>query len=288
MSRKQLPGKRWKGGADGWEKDMNNYIENLKESHARLTDPNNPTERPAMRDRALAGNRFDLGVFEAWRKNEAAARELFAEAAERADALLKRWLPVVPEDHYTTYVDAAQFGAMAASLSGQPQLAHQLFAQAELLATGLRSSDAAPPASYLEALDFANVQRPYIRAYCLLRLGRLSGFHSFIYSVPLEQAREATPLWLSTDLPHLLDTANLCFELWRSQRRGLDSLKQKKLEPLLRALSASLSPNAGQPEHLAARQALLSYQEAITDLHFFLEMYPRVLDLRSAYPHLFA
>jgi hypothetical protein len=286
--RKRMPGKRWKDGVSGWESDAACSTERLRKSLRELLDPNYTVSNPILYEGAVIEVRFNLALFEWWQGNESVARKLFAEAATATAKHLDRWLPTRTESQYTNYAQSTQLGAMAASLSGQPQLAHQLFAQAELLATGLLSSDASPPASYLEALDCANVQRPYIRAYCLLRLGRLSGFHSFLYSVPLAQARKATPLWQSTDIPHLLDTANLCFELWRSQRCGLDSLKKKKFEPLLRALAACLAPNAGEPERLAARMALQSYQEGITDLHFFLEMYPRVLDLRAAYPHIFS
>jgi hypothetical protein len=36
-----------------------------------------------------------------------------------------------------------------------------------------------------------------------------------------------------------------------------------------------------------ARKALRAYQDAIHDLYYFAELYPRVLDLQVAYPHIF-
>jgi hypothetical protein len=287
MSKKRMPGKRWKGGVTGWEKDMVHGVDRLKKSLAELLDPEYRVAKPAIYDQALAEVRFNLAVLEWWSGNEMTARKLFAEAASDTAMLLERWLPQRTPDHYTSYVAPAQLGAMAASISGQPQLAHKLFAQTELLATGLLSSDDAAPLDHLDALDYANTVRPFVRAYCLIRLGKLSGFHSFIYTVPLERARKATPVWMRTDIHQALDTANLCYELWRSARGGEDYLKKKKFEFLLRALVACLSPGAGEQERLAARQALQAYQDSIHDLYYFFGIYPRVLDLRAAYPSIF-
>jgi hypothetical protein len=283
-----MPGKRWKDGAEGWERDMAMSVGRLRES-LTTTKPPSPTDKEVnliSRDIGFAETRYHLGLFEWWAGQEAMARELLAVAATTIEALLERWLPTRPLDHYTSYALEAHMGAMAASIVGLQPLARKLFAQAELLATGLLTEDTTPPLSYLDALDHASVIRPYTRLYSLIRLGRLSGFHAFIYTVPLEQARKATPVWKRTTVLEALDTADLCHELWRRERR-MDYTKQKKLSALLRALVACLSPGAGEPERLAARKALQAYQDSIHDLFHFQEIYPRVLDLRAAWPHLF-
>jgi hypothetical protein len=277
-------GKRWKGGVEGFERDMARGLESSRRSLAELLEPGVEIVNPILYEGALSSSRFILGLKEWWFGNEATARELFSEAAKAAEAFLARRRS--RSSPGADSAELAQHGAIAASLSGQPELARELFAQAELLATACVTNDATPPDSYLEALDHPSAIRPYIRAYCLIRLGRLSGVNAFIYTVQLEQAREATPIWKSADIHELLDTAHLCHEMWRAERRE-DYVKEKKLAPLLRALVACLSPGAGEPERLAARKALQAYQDAIHDLYYFNEIYPRVLDLRAAYPHIF-
>jgi hypothetical protein len=282
-----MPGKRWKGGVKGWEVEMADCIQHLRESLVRAPSPTAKRADLILRDGAFVSTRLHLGLFEWWLGNETVARELFAEAATGTEALLARWLPQCEEDYYTAYVDPAQMGAMAASLAGNQSLAQKLFAQTELLATALLSSDETAPGNYYRALDYMSGSKPYIRAWCLIRLGRFSGFHGYRYTVPLAQARKAAPVWQRMDIHQLLDTANFCYELWRPKRGGEDYLKQKKFEPLLRALVACLSPGAGEPERLAARKALQSYQDSIHDMYYFYEIYPRVLDMRAAWPHLF-
>ena len=283
-----MPGKRWKDGVAGWEKDMALIYSRLQEG---LNDPPIVSGKEIniiLSDMSYSSNRFHLALFEWWLGNEAAARELFSMAATHTEKVLQRWLPTRPPSHYSSYAEFAQHGAMAASIVGMQPLAHKLFAQAELLATGLLSDDSTPPDNYLNAVDHIGNVRPYTRIYNLLRLGRLSGFHAFIYTVPLEQARRAAPVWKLTDVHEALEAANFCWELWRRERRGLDWLKQKKFEPLLRALIACLSPGAGEAEHATARRALQAYQDSIHDLHYFKIIYPFVLDLRAAWPHIFA
>ena len=282
-----MPGNRWKGGADGWETDIALCVSRLRQSLDRLPISTGKQLDQIYRDVSFASCRFQLGAYEWWQGNEGLARELWAASAAATEALLERWLPTESEEFYTYYAEPAQRGAMAASMAGQSELARKLFSRAELLATGLLAEDSTAPVNPLDALDHPNAQRPYIRVYCLLRLGRLSGFNGYVYTVPLEKARNATPVWRSLGIPQALDTAHFCFELWRHKRSGLDSLKKKRFEPLLRALAACLSPGAGDPERLAARKALQAYHDAIHDLHLFFEMYPRVVDLQVAYPHLF-
>ena len=269
---------------EGWEKEMTNYMGVLGRSYLEMK--NTKAKDPNIDARALATNRFHLGLFEWWQGKEDTARELFAEAAATTLSLVERLLPDLPLDHATSYAEPAELGAMAAALAGQEQVAKKLFAHAELFATGLVTNDESTPESALDALDKPNAILPYIRSYSLIRLGRLSGFKAFIHTVPLADAREATPVWTRTDIHHALDTANVCFELWRSRRGGLDPLKKKKFEPLLRALVACLAPSAREPERLAARKALHAYQNAIRDLANFMNIYPRVLDLQAAYPHI--
>jgi hypothetical protein len=286
MSKKRMPGRWWAEGVKGWEKSMASYIALLEKSLAEeLT--NTESDRPSLRAMVGAEDRLYRGLFYWWQEQEDAARQLFAESAALTETLVERWPPAVAAGNATNYARPVELGAMAASLAGQEQVARKLFSHAELFATGLVGDDGSIPADPFRALNKANVIRPYTRAYSLIRLGRLSGFKSFIYTVPLAQARKATPVWKSTDLHELLDTANLCFELWRSERGGLDSLKKKKFEPLLRALVACLSPSAGEPERAAARKALKEYEQGMHDMHYFLQIYPRVLDLRAAYPQLF-
>ncbi|HSP78429.1 MAG TPA: hypothetical protein VLQ93_07865 [Myxococcaceae bacterium] len=248
-----------------------------------------PAVNPHFRDSAHAETRFKLGLWEWWEGNEATALELFSEAATTIRDYVDLCLPEITLERATDFTGITEMGALAASLSGQEQLARQLFAQAELFATGLITGEEPEPWLYEFALDKPDVVRPYTRAYSLIRLGRLSGFKAYVYTVPLEQARKATPVWTTTDIHQALDTANLCFELWRKAGRGgMDYLKKKKFEPLLRSLLACLSPSAGEPERLVARQALGAYQDAIHDLYYFSVIYPRVLDLRAAFPHIFA
>jgi hypothetical protein len=109
-------------------------------------------------------------------------------------------LPELTLERVTNFTGITEMGALAASLSGQEQLARQLFAQAELFATGLITGEEPEPWLYENALDKPNAARPYTRAYSLIRLGRLSGFKAYVYTVPLEQARKATPVWTTTDI----------------------------------------------------------------------------------------
>ncbi len=280
-----MPGKRWSGGVGRWESDKALMIGRLKESYPEPMNAGSVS--PYVRAGAHAETRFKLGLWEWWDGNEATARELFAEAAATTRDLLDMMLPRVTLERATNCTQITELGALAASLSGQEQLARQLFSQAELFATGLVTGEEAEPWLYEDALDKPDVVRPYTRIYSLIRLGRLSGFKAYVYTVPLEQARKATPVWTTTDIHQALDTANLCFELWRKAGRGgMDYLKKKKFEPLLRSLVACLAPSAGEKERLAARQSLAAYQDAIHDLYYFSTIYPRVLDLQAAFPHL--
>ena len=286
MQRKRMPGKRWRGGVTGWMEDMSRSLRNLRE--ALVDSPESLTERRdlILSDCSFASTRFRLGLYETWLDNRQEARILFAEAARATKALLAYWLPTVIDTH-TNYTRPAEIGAMAASLAGDTQLARELYSQAELLATDLVANDATAPYNYFTALDHITGSRPFIRAWCLIRLGRFSGFNGYHFTVPLERARKAAPVWGPSDIHQLLHTARLCFDLWRPQRGGDDYLKLKKFEPLLHSLVACLSPSAGERERLAARKALQSYQDSIHDLYYFYEIYPRVLDLQAAYPHIF-
>ena len=65
MSKKRMPGKRWRGGVEGWEADMNRAIDKLK---AALSDPPTSSDRKAdliMNDTSYASTRFLLGLYEA-------------------------------------------------------------------------------------------------------------------------------------------------------------------------------------------------------------------------------
>src|SRR5688572_25346752 len=88
MVKRRMPGKRWSGGFERWERDKAMVIGRLKESSSRMMTPE--VKNPYLHARAYASNRFHMGLWEWWEGNEATARELFAEAAATIDACMEQ------------------------------------------------------------------------------------------------------------------------------------------------------------------------------------------------------
>ncbi len=275
MERARAPGK-YKGGARKWEADLAQSGQNLQQSLTALTAPGVP-DTP-NRTMALSESHLALGLFSHWRGEERAAREHFSQAAALANAYVEGGLPGLTARRAPAFAVPASQGAIAAALSGQEALARTLFVHAERLSSGLVTGQEERPSDPGAVLDPMGIH-PLNRAYALIRLGRLSGFHGLIYP----EAGGTQAVWAPTDVRGLLVTAERCLELGRGQRPK-DYPSQQGMVPLLRSLVVALEGNQGA----GARQALDAYEDGIRDMADFRAIYLLMLDLRAAYPAIFS
>jgi hypothetical protein len=274
MTRKRIPIK-YKGGAKQWEADVTLTTQNAHEALVLIARSDSPATH--FRPRALFENHLKLGLLSHWHGEKAAALEQFSQAAACALAYVEENLPRLTGRLVSSYDLVANEGAIAAALSSQEELAHRLFVYAERFSSGLVTGLEEKPADPDSVLGPMPTS-PMVRAYTLIRLGRLSGFKGLIFP---EGARE--PVWTWTDVHGVLDTAQACFVRGRFYR-DVNRVYEKGLLPLLRALLAALE---GTGSEEAASQSLLDYEGMIRDMSDFRSIYPVVLDLRVAFPNLF-
>ncbi len=226
-----------------------------------------------------------LGLFRAWEGDGNRARAFLGAAATAARAHAERGLPGLIPERAPNYALVARDGAAAAALVGDGELARALFKYAEAFAAGLVPGAKERPAAPGAGLDPMGVY-PLTRAYSLLRLERLTGFRAWLYPAPLPEARRAQPEWSAADVDGLLRTAEVCLALGRS-RQPTDYPSERKLLPLLRALSSCLAAPDVEPGQVAAQAALVRYLGSIRNLADFRIMYLLVLDLQAAFPQVF-
>jgi hypothetical protein len=280
VAKQRVPGK-YKGGAAQWEAHLAADMQRERRTLEELMAPG-MADSP-MRAGAIMETHFQLGLFCHW-LGAPEATEHFRKAALGALVSVERALPALTSGRAPDLTLPARDGAIAAALAGDHALAETLFGHTVRLAAGLVPG-AEQPGELTAGLDPMGAF-PLARAYSMIRLGQFAGFGAVLYPVPLPEARKARPVWApEADIGAQLDAAEICWELGKGSR-GKDWAAEKWLFPMLRALVASLA-SGGEAERSAANKALATYYGKITGRADFRSIYPLVLDLQAAYPHIF-
>ena len=275
MARLRVP-ESYKGGRKKWVADLAQSIQVNQQSLANLTKPGRP-DTP-MRTEALVECWFSLGLYHHWQGEQELARTEWAQAASLSQAYIERDLPTLTSEDTSSYARLTRKTALAAALSGQEPLARTFFSYTERFSTGLVTGHEERPVDPGAVLDSMGLH-PISRVYSLIRLGRLSGFHGFIFP----EAHSDEAIWTQTDIHGLIETAEHC--LATGCREGYKVFaSETRLIPLLRALVAVLE---GQGAAEEARKALVAYERSIRDMSDFRHIYPVVLDLKAAFPSVF-
>lgn len=282
MTKQRLPF-RYKGGSAKWEQDRAKASLAYERALAGVQHPDVPDS--SIRLQALFGSHLALGLFRAWEGDGDRARAFLTDAAAAAHAYVGRVLPGLTPSRAPGIALVARDGAAAAALVGNGDLARTLFGYAEASAAGLVPGGGERPAHHSASLDPLAVY-PLTRAYSLLRMGQLSGFHAWLYPAPLPEARRVPPEWRPADVAGLLDTAEICLVLGKPNRPA-DYPAEQGLPPLLRALAACLAAPDPAPDRAAAQAALTTYFGLIRNLADFRDIYLVVLDLQIAFPQVF-
>jgi len=275
MARLRVP-ESYKGGRKQWVADVAQVMQVKQQSLANLTRPGRPDTH--TRTEGLVECWFSLGLYNHWQGEEEVARANWTQAASLAQARVERDLPDLTWKRAPNYAWLARTTALAAALSDQEQLAQAFFSYTERFSTGLVTGHEERPVNPGAVLDSMGLH-PISRVYSLIRLGRLSGFHGFIFP----EANSDEAIWTQTDIHGLIETAEHC--LATGCREGYKVFaSETRLIPLLRALVAVLE---GQGAAEEARKALVAYERSIRDMSDFRHIYPVVLDLKAAFPSVF-
>lgn len=164
--------------------------------------------------------------------------------------------------------------------AGDASLAGQLFTWAADLAGALIPGRPGERADGYFVLDEL-AKHPLVRAYSLLRMGVWESIEALLPSG--DGAGE--PAWHpSADIFAVLNSARACLKATQTRRLGIFYTERGQV-PVLEELARNLAGRGSTPE--AARKELLRYWERIQHLGDFLGIYPLILDLQAAYPHLF-
>jgi hypothetical protein len=277
MARLRVP-ESYQGGRKKWVADLEKSIQVQKEYLATLRETELGRPSTPTRTEAIFGSWFALGIFNHWQEEVEMAQSYWAQATSLAEAYVERDLPALTSERAPNYARLARNAALAAALSGQEPLARTFFSYTERFSTGLVTGHEERPVDPGAVLDSMGLH-PISRVYSLIRLGRLSGFHGFIFP----EAHSDEAIWTQTDIHGLLATAEHCLATGRREGYKVFA-SETRLIPLLRALVAVLE---GQEAAEEARKALVAYERSIRDMSDFRHIYPVVLDLKAAFPTVF-
>jgi len=275
MARMRVP-ESYKGGRKQWVADLAQVIQVAQQSLANLNKPDRP-DTP-MRTEGLVESWFSLGLYHHWQGEEEVARTEWAQAVSLSQAYIERALPTLTSKRASNYDRLTRKAALAAALSGQESLARTFFSYTERFSTGLVTGHEERPVDPGAVLDSMGLH-PISRVYSLIRLGRLSGFHGFIFP----EAHSDEAIWTQTDIHGLLATAEHCLATGRREGYKVFA-SETRLIPLLRALAAVLRGRGAAEE---ARKALVTCERSIRDMSDFRRLYPVTLDLKAAFPTVF-
>jgi hypothetical protein len=290
---KQVMPPSYKGGRQKWQQDYAKSLAIREQSLVELLKLDAAND--SSLGQVIGGNQLDQGLFHTWAGESTQAHAFLHQSVTNILASVERQLPSLTSQGATALAGVARDGACAAAVVGQDALARTLFQYAHRFAAALVTGDEDQPAELNASLDVMGIQQ-LVRAYSLIRLGRLSGFQAVRFVNPPAEVSDDADLWAPetwgpiawapADIYSLLDTAETCWRLGKPWR-GKDWASEKGLFPLLRALAASLEAPQDDAKRAAAQAALLKYYRMIRDLGDFHTIYLLVLDLQRAYPHIF-
>lgn len=292
MAKQVVPGK-YKGGAKQWEQDRTALVARRERSLVEWQAPDALHDPSAIA--AIAEVHKDLGLAYAWEGNTDRARAHFQAALDRVLIYLDHLLPELTSKRATNIVGSIHLGAIAAALVGADEQARMLLEHTQRFPGALVTDEEEKPVAPSASMDVMGVL-PLTRAYSLIRLGRLSGFHALRFLDPPPPGRRVGSVWgipwwrpiawEPADIDGLITTAETCWRLGKSWR-GEDFASERGLFPLLRALAVSLQTPDGKQECATAQAALADYVGMIRNMADFLTIYLLVLDLQRAYPQIF-
>jgi hypothetical protein len=233
--------------------------------------------------RALTQAYLMLGLCYWWTEQVEPAHRYWRTCLETGQRFLDGYLAQGGSPHPHWEAEYVRNAAMVANFLGEEQRAGALMAQAEMLAAGLLPGLERP--LYPEQTADRYGEYPNIRAYCLVRLRRLTGFQAATYSRQWPDAKEEEPAWRPADIFDLFHTTEVCMA--KAKANGDEVFDVQKMQlPLMRALARYLqTPGPGLQKE--AQKALVEYLGKINHLGHFWTNLPLALDLQTAFPDIF-
>lgn len=232
-------------------------------------------ELPMLYAGGLQSSYHAIGLYHWWRGEQDLAQECWRAALEAGQRHLAIYLGAGAKSPPTWEAEIVRNTAIMANFLGETALAAEYLEQSERFAAGLRPGEE-HPRNLADCLD-DYARYPNTRAYCLVRLGRLTDFSSALY-------RGGEPQWLPADIFTLLLESEGCLE--RTRAKGEEVFRHDQAQiGLLRAVARwQAAPGPGLLKE--ARRALVDYLGKIRHMGDLWTMLHLAMDLELAFPEL--
>lgn len=257
----------------------------LTELAAQMMDAKRRTLQRLEKEnvQALIGVHEMLGLCYWWTEQYEPAQQHWRTCLEMGQRYLDDYLARGGSDHPHWEVQYVLPAAFSANFLGETERASRLIEQNEMLSAGLLPGLDRP--RYPERTVDYYGHYANDRAYCLIRLRRLTGFHATTYTRQWPDVREEEPEWRPADIFDLLHTSEMCRA--RTKAEGEETFSEDRMKiPLFRAIARYLQ-NPGPGLQKEAQKALVEYLGKISHLGHFWSNLPLALDLQTAFPDIF-